>query len=226
MIYEKLFTAIKQKFHNEDDDFVRKTNEIKKNQFNPSMFGAQKAFENFTIPRYLIESFLKLDEQSTPLAKLNCMRKTLDSINERLKKAVDEQKSPFDKNNDPVYIMSDDLLATVICVLATCEPKAFCSNIKFIHTFSWYLPQNSELGYSLVTFEVANEYIQNYKADDSVAKKSLPSKYQPKSYHKANDAKLTDFDHQIDKITKMLESSDIKCERQNSTSKTNQEELG
>lgn len=218
LIYDQLMTLIKQKYSKEDDDFVQKISELKKCNLNPTTFGAQKAFEHFSIPRYLINQFMDLDKETTPLSKLNCMRKTLDTINDRLKKTVDEQKSPFDNRNKIVYIMSDDLIATVICVLAHCEPKAFCSNIKFIHSFSWYLPQNSELGYSLVTFEVAKEYIQNHFVDsqESSLKKDQQAKYSAnKAANLKYNSQFSYFDHEIDKITKMLGDSEIKCESEN-----------
>lgn len=170
----------------------------------------------------------------TTLTIVNGMRKTLDAINDSLKRTVDEGRSPLETCRQTVYIMSDDLIAAVICVLATCEPAFFCSTIEFIHSFSWYLPQNSELGYSLVTFEVAKEYIQNHSdqsraSDGKVVAQLRQStstavdssrRYQPKNLQ------FSHFDLEIDKISRMLESSDLQLEKPSTLSKAKDEELG
>ena len=223
-------SLIKRKLASQDKTFVQKTKEIKCCNLKPTNFGAQKAFENFTIPKQLKELFADIDRQVTPLAKVNGMRKTLDAINDCLKKTVDERRSPLDAFRQTVYIMSDDLIAAVICLLATCEPLFFCSNIEFIHSFSWYLPQNSELGYSLVTFEVAKEYIQNHidqsnRPNDRKGMTSQSTSTVETSRYQPRYSQFSHFDQEIDKISRMLESSDLQLEKPSSLSRAKNEEL-
>lgn len=243
LIYEPLIGLIRKKLATQDQTFVQRARAIKNaegKQLAPSTFGAQAAFERFTIPRALVEAFSEIGAQVTPLAKVNAMRRTLDAVNDALKRTVDEHRSPLDANQQTVFIMSDDLIAAVICVLATCEPVSFCADIEFIHSFSWHLPQNSELGYSLVTFEVAKEYIQNHSLDQS----GLGTSRQPKQFNgsgssntrpmynrqKSLPAAYSQFSHldkEIDKISQMLESSDLQLNKPNLlSSKTKDEELG
>lgn len=222
-------SLIKKKLANNDKTFVMKATNIDCCNLKPTHFGAQKAFENFNIPNELVELFSEIDCQVTPLAKVNCMRKTLDAINDCLKKTVDEHKSPLEYHRQTVYIMSDDLIAAVICVLARCRPVSFCCNIEFIHSFSWYLPQNSELGYSLVTFEVAKEYIQNHidqRNDDKRLQGGCHSRSETDYQYKSRYSEFSHFDNEIDKITKMLDNSDIQNDGVNSYAKAKDEELG
>ena len=220
-----MINLIKKKLSKQDNEFFQKTKAIKCSDLNPTNFGAQKAFENFVIPSELIEQFSQIDNQITPLAKLNCMRKTLDTINDCLKKTVDECKSPLENYRQTVYIMSDDLIASVICILATCKPAYFCSNIEFIHSFSWYLPQNSELGYSLVTFEVAKEYIQN-QIDQKNLRLNQTGFPNIETKQTVKNSEFSHLDYEIEKITKMLNNSDIQTREINSFPKKDNEELG
>ena len=113
LIYDPLMSLIKKKLIIQDKTFVQKAKQIKSCNLKPTNFGAQKAFENFVIPNELIELFSDIDRQVTPLAKVNCMRKTLDSINDCLKRTVDERKSPLDNYPQTTFIMSDDLISAV-----------------------------------------------------------------------------------------------------------------
>lgn len=249
LIYDSLICLIRKKLAPQDQTFVQRARAIKNaegKQMAPSTFGAQAAFERFTIPRTLLETFSEIGAQVTPLAKVNAMRRTLDAVNDALKRTVDEHRSPLDAHQQTVFIMSDDLIAAVICVLATCEPVSFCADIEFIHSFSWYLPQNSELGYSLVTFEVAKEYIQNHSLDQGGLGSST-SRQQPKQFAGSSSGSSTDtrpmynrqkslpaaysqfshLDKEIDKISQMLESSDLQLNKPSSlSSKNKDEELG
>lgn len=216
LIYDRLMPLIKEKFSKEDETFRRLTQEIKRQHLKPTNFGAQKVFEDFVITKEIVANLLAIEKVFTPLAKLNLMRTTLNVINEHLKKTVDDHRSPFERKSQTIYIMSDDLIAAIICLLANCELNYFCSNIRFIHLFSWYLPQNSELGYSLVTFEVAKEYILNYQHLSSneqpvdARKTTLTSpsqKCSTKTFANNSLDKYSTFDQEIDKISRMLDSS-------------------
>lgn len=226
LIYDKLIDLIKKKMAKQDEMFLKEIRNIKKQKLNLTDFGAQKVFEKFTVTKTIQEKFNELDNHNTPLSKLNCMRQTLDTINDQLKQTVDMHKTPFDNYSEKIFIMSDDLISAVICVLASCEPMNFCSNIEFIHSFSWYLPQNSELGYSLVTFEVAKEYLVNYNNQDLKLEKN--KKLYDDNFIIKNEPINTEYsslDYEIDKITKLLGNTN-KYNGSNSLPNHHNEELG
>lgn len=227
LIYDKLIDLTKKNMSKQDELFLKEIRNIKKQKLNLTYFGAQKVFEKFTVTKTIMDKFNELDNHNTPLSKLNCMRQTLDAINDQLKKTVDEHKSPFDNNSEKIYIMSDDLISAVICVLASCEPINFCSNIEFIHSFSWYLPQNSELGYSLVTFEVAKEYLVNYNNQELKLEKNNKKLYDDSFIVKNEpiNSEYSSLDYEIDKITKLLGNTN-KYNGSNSTSNHLNEDLG
>lgn len=267
LIYEPLIGLIRKKLAAADRTFVQRARALKgegggssnggkqqhqqqQQRLAPSAFGAQAAFERFTIPPTLVTAFEEISAQVTPLAKVDAMRRTLDAVNDALKRTVDEHRSPLDAHPETVFIMSDDLIAAVICVLATCEPVAFCADIEFIHSFSWYLPQNSELGYSLVTFEVAKEYIQNHTHQNSssgssstTARQQQPNRqlfgggsssssstrplYNRQKSLPVAYSQFSHLDKEIDKISQMLESSDLQLKEPSPlSSKAKNEELG
>ncbi|OTF73696.1 Slingshot dual specificity phosphatase-like protein, partial [Euroglyphus maynei] len=211
LLYDHLISMIQKRMDKQDEIFVSKCREISNQNraMKPTDFGAQKAFENFATSDTIIAKFNELQSPllCTPLAKLNCMRQTLDAINDELKRTVDQHKCPFAVNGprDKIYIMSDDLLAAVICSLSICQPSRFCSIIEFIHSFSWYLPQNSELGYSFVTFKVAKEYIVNYSHEHTGSQNNQNTQQQQTITTKSRlDKDLSSLDEEIDKMTKIM----------------------
>lgn len=62
-------SLIMKKLASQDKTFVEKAKEIKLCNLKPTNFGAQKAFESFSIPKQLRELFSQIDLQVTPLAK-------------------------------------------------------------------------------------------------------------------------------------------------------------
>lgn len=233
LMYEPLIDLIKKKMIKEDELFMAKISMIPNKDLKPTNFGAQKAFENFDISDLVVEKFSDLENLKTPLSKLNCLKQILEVIVDRLKQTVDEHHSPFFKSGEKIFIMSDDLIASVICVLARCKPKYFGSIIKFIHSFSWYLPQNSELGHSLVTFEVAKEYIVNYTGDNrNQSSKSSPINQQQnpespiKTPHRAKKEYRSALDQEIEKISKLIEEEKIYDTQESLPKNFEDEDLG
>lgn len=211
LLYDRLLDMVQKRMYKQDEIFVSKCRAMNNQTrtIKPTDFGAQKAFENFAISEAIAAKFneLQCSLLCTPLAKLNCMRQILDAINDQLKLTVDQHESPFAVNvpRDKIYIMSDDLLAAVICSLSICQPQKFCSTIEFIHSFSWYLPQNSELGYSFVTFKVAKEYIVNYSHEHTGSQTNQTTEQHQTITSKSRlDKNLSSLDEEIDKMTKIM----------------------
>jgi len=143
--------------------------------------------------------------------------------------SVKRKYFPLGGKTDPICIMSDDLIATVICVLTAVKPKRFESEINFIQTFSWNLPQNNELGYSLVTFEVVKEFIKSYnfnqKDSDKCSKNEL-KRDETRDLCGTNSTTFSPFDRELEKISKMIDKSNIGSNDSKTSQKQTNEDLG
>lgn len=179
---------------------------------NPEDFGAQKAFHSFSVTAPIFLALSSLKTYKTPLEKLHCLRKTLDEINDELIRSTKKRTSPLQKLSCTA-IASDDLIAAVICALVTVKVPEFVSEVAYIQTFSRYLPCKNEFGYSLVTFEVAKEYIKNFSISDLRKKKGLSNEITtPSSSFRENTLSgktKTPFDLELEKLNKMMESSKV-----------------
>jgi hypothetical protein len=235
LAHPKLIPAIKKRYEKEDNILNNKFIELFEHSIKPVDFGAQNALENFTINNIIINELSKLETKITPLEKLNCLRKTLDLISEQMTKSVENKISPLGGKCEPICIMSDDLIATVICVLTAGKLKQFASDINFIQTFSWNLPRNNEFGYSLVTFEVAKEFIKNYNIKNNTSKNENKEEIKSNENPGISTTNSSTFstissplDRELEKISKMIDSSNISCSSQESeTQRTNNnEDLG
>lgn len=206
--------------------------ELNKRNINPVDFGAQKAFESFTINAIIIEELSQIEKKTTPLEMLFCLRKTLDLVSEQMTNSVKSKYFPLGGKTDPICIMSDDLIATVICVLTAVKPKRFESQINFIQTFSWNLPQNNEFGYSLVTFEVVKEFIKSYNFNQSCEEcPKIEAKKESQdicSTHSTSISTISSpFDKELEKISKMIDKSNINLDStQTKTRSQTNEDLG
>lgn len=233
--HPKLLAAIHSKCQKEDKSLYTKFIELYKRAINPVDFGAQKAFESFTINEVIIEELSRIESMSTPLEKLFCLRKTLDLVSDQMSRSVRNKFFPLGGKCDPICIMSDDLIATVICVLTEVKPKRFESDINFIQTFSWNLPQNNEFGYSLVTFEVVKEFIKSYNFSRNESKKYEKSAEKISEnadncgqYSQSFSTTSSPFDKELEKISKMIDKSHIRLDSRDAKTTQNEanDELG
>lgn len=198
-------------------------------------FGAQKVFSSFSVNSKILNELSNLHKKVTPMEKLRCFKNTLNLINEQVGQIVKENYSPIlGTTNEPICVMSDDLIAIVICVLAQAKLEHLASEITFIQTFSWYLPRNNEFGYSFVTFEVAKEFIKNYDLNDQTKdstnkneklRDSTIFNTPEKSYSRSLNS-MSPFDKELEKIAKMIGTCDIDSTKDNEDQVDSGEELG
>jgi len=211
----KLLDAINKCYKNEDELLYNKFTQMSERHINPVEFGSQQVFESFTINAIIREELSRIESKVTPLEKLYSLRKTLDLVTEQMNKSVQERHFPLVAKSEPICIMSDDLIAAVICVLTAVQPKRFESEINFIQTFSWNLPQNNEFGYSLVTFEVVKEFIKNYNLSQN--SHQMNAKSELKGRQSGDNGSLSPnysyisspLDRELEKISKMIDISSI-----------------
>ncbi|XP_054156181.1 ankyrin repeat domain-containing protein 27-like [Oppia nitens] len=234
LCHHKLFLAINKYCERDDKKIYENFMKLFKRSINPVEFGAQKVFTNFTINPNILAELTDLEIKTTPLEKLYCLRKILDLVTDQLNKTVEDyyRYLPIGPKRDPICIMSDDLIATLICVLTTHKPKQFESEITFIQTFSWNIPQNNEFGYSLVTFEVVKEFIksdsfyQNNKPSNGQLNRRDDRSMTTKSAHQSmsstnggnspnagnrwtSGSSSSPLDRELEKISKMMDTSSI-----------------
>lgn len=217
LVHPKLYPAIKKRHHQEDKLLNDKFSELSKHNINPFHFGAQKEFENFKINSHISSQLLSIEAKITPLEKLNCLRKTLDLISKQMSETIERTASPLEGKSEPLCIMSDDLISTVICVLASGLAKSISSDINFIQSFSWHLPRNNEYGYSLVTFEVAKEFIKNYNISDLKSDNAPNAKELNAGINESTSSGLSHIysttvsplDRELEKIAKLMNATKL-----------------
>ena len=122
--------------------------------------GAQPVFRSFKLDDKIIAKLTQFESASTPLDKLFSLKSVQDLIHSSLSQIIISNRTPFEKVSNHV-IISDDIISATIYIIYKFKPKHLFSNIKYIYTFSWYLPNKNEFGYSLTTFEAAMMHIKD-----------------------------------------------------------------
>lgn len=209
LVHKKVFTATLKEFESDEKQLKRKLKELSENCPNLETLGTEPIFNSFEITTTMRNLLITLDNRITPLEKLNVLKNVLNMVSESLMKCIESERNPFDLTSKSV--LPDDLVAATIFLVSQVQPSNLFANIRYIQTFSWHLPSKNEFGYSLVTFEVALEFIKNFNSSQLVNSWSPPSKTSPKeprprtySFHVYNK-QTSQFDGELEKITKLVE---------------------
>jgi hypothetical protein len=232
LAYKKIFPLMCKRFENENQILNEKLSQLRKRGIDPYYFGAQKLFKDFNITSNIVNKLSSIETEITPLEKLNCLKNTLDLISQEMKKQSEWNISLLENKLESIFITSDDLIPTVICTLCSSQLNHFVSHIEYIQTFSWYLPRHNELAYSLVTFEAAQHFISNYNLnDDSIYRSESYLKLEQTLKESSNISSThiinsPPFDHELERIGKMIDSNTNSKNYQNSQSPENNEDLG
>ncbi|KAL1440199.1 hypothetical protein MTO96_010007 [Rhipicephalus appendiculatus] len=62
--------------------------------------------------------------------------------------------------NEQLHLTSDDLIPILACLIVRCKLPYLESDLYYIQNFSWNLPEKDMLGYTLVTFQAAKEFLR------------------------------------------------------------------
>ncbi|XP_029009075.1 ankyrin repeat domain-containing protein 27 [Betta splendens] len=98
----------------------------------------------------------QLNQQSSPLLKLLCLRRVALTATQTPRRAVSIEA-----------VCADDLLAVVLYLLVKTEIPNWMANLNYIRNFCFSQSSKDELSYCLSTFEAAVEYISLGKLQDT-----------------------------------------------------------
>ncbi|KAI8491724.1 hypothetical protein Bbelb_305290 [Branchiostoma belcheri] len=115
--------------------------------------------EVFLSSEQTVVELATLDGLKTPLEKLSCLKRTLDSVNEEVNAHLRENQDPT--SDDLPCLVSDDLILLLVPVLVQARCLHLPSNVFYIENLQWSLSSKDDLGFSLVTFKASLEYMMS-----------------------------------------------------------------
>lgn len=62
--------------------------------------------------------------------------------------------------HESMHLTSDDLIPILASLIVKCKLPYLESDLYYIQNFSWHLPEKDMLGYTLVTFQAAKEFLK------------------------------------------------------------------
>ncbi|KAI1291759.1 Ankyrin repeat domain-containing protein 27 [Halotydeus destructor] len=208
-VYEKVFGVVKEQYAEDQATFQSRLEQIKKSCRSLDALGSSD-FNNFQVNVDISASILKISLAVTPLEKVEVLRTTLNEISGELCRSTISALSPFE-SKETSQILPDDLVAATVFTLATVSVPSFLCHIRYLKHFGASLPAKNEYGYSLVTFEVATEFIKNMKPADSeksvspLSKASSVERQRSYSFQQYRQQKSL-FEDELEKITKLIEN--------------------
>lgn len=159
LAYDQVLSAVEKHCAKEEHELQHKMQQLRLKCPTIESLGCDPLYTHFVITDKMRSLIGDIESRRSGLEKVNAMKSVLNEINEELSRSISKRSDPFNTATN-VSILPDDLVAAVIHLLLNCESTKLLTNIRYIQNFSWYLPTKNELGYSLVTFQVALEYIR------------------------------------------------------------------
>ncbi|XP_071501295.1 ankyrin repeat domain-containing protein 27-like [Diadema antillarum] len=152
-VHSKVFKAICSEKHQDDNLVSDKLHKLQ------GVTGEQLGVpEDFCcpLPASVVE-LARLDSINTPHEKLICLQSTLDNITEEVNVYLRDNLAP---GQSLKCLTSDDLIPLLVVVISRAKCRHLCSNLYYIENYHWVTSRHDNLGYSLVTFTAAVEYIK------------------------------------------------------------------
>eukprot|EP00058_Branchiostoma_floridae_P026603 XP_002612094.1 hypothetical protein BRAFLDRAFT_130906 [Branchiostoma floridae] len=226
-VHTKMWQAVCQQCKKEESLLQKKLEELR--GVTGEQLGVKQAF-CCPLPGAVVE-LATLDGLKTPLEKLSCLKRTLDSVNEEVNSHLRENQDPT--SDDLPCLVSDDLILLLVPVLVQARCLHLPSNIFYIENLQWSLSSKDDLGFSLVTFQASMEYMMSadfshLRATMSPTQKnneiSIPELMQAAQHMTLQPSpgervgrgagaeadppgKMTSFDKRLESITRMMERS-------------------
>ncbi|XP_037566438.2 ankyrin repeat domain-containing protein 27 isoform X1 [Dermacentor silvarum] len=157
-VHQKVFGAVKQFCRQEDAVLVEKLRHLHSAGLSPDQLGVRESF-CCPLPRSVVE-LASLDSKMTPLEKLWCLKTTLKMLSEEIYDSTAYSCARLKNPNEQLHLTSDDLIPILACLIVRCKLSYLESNLYYIQNFSWNLPEKDMLGYTLVTFQAAKEFLR------------------------------------------------------------------
>ncbi|KAI8502780.1 hypothetical protein Bbelb_194820 [Branchiostoma belcheri] len=154
-VHTKMWQAVCQQCKKEESLLQKKLEELR--GVTAEQLGVKEAF-CCPLPGAVVE-LATLDGLKTPLEKLSCLKRTLDSVNEEVNAHLRENQDPT--SDDLPCLVSDDLILLLVPVLVQARCLHLPSNVFYIENLQWSLSSKDDLGFSLVTFKASLEYMMS-----------------------------------------------------------------
>ncbi|KAK8759444.1 hypothetical protein V5799_002924 [Amblyomma americanum] len=207
VVHQKVFAAVKQFCRQEDAVLVEKLRQLHLAGFSPDQFGVRESF-CCPLPRSVVE-LASLDSKITPLEKLWCLKTTLKMLSEEIYDSTAYSCARLKNPHEQLHLTSDDLIPILACLIVKCKLPYLESNLYYIQNFSWNLPEKDMLGYTLVSFQAAKEFLRlqdtsHLKPSDTGLKREItPTELmQVTARLQISDKKKSDEGSSGDEVTK------------------------
>uniref|UniRef100_A0A023G8K8 Putative ankyrin repeat domain 27 vps9 domain-containing protein n=1 Tax=Amblyomma triste TaxID=251400 RepID=A0A023G8K8_AMBTT len=158
VVHKKVFAAVKQFCRQEDAVLVEKLRQLHLAGLSPDQLGVRESF-CCPLPRSVVE-LASLDSKITPLEKLWCLKTTLKILSDEIYDSTVYSCARLKNPREQLHLTSDDLIPILACLIVKCKLPYLESNLYYIQNFSWNLPEKDMLGYTLVSFQAAKEFLR------------------------------------------------------------------
>lgn len=217
-VHQKVFGAVKELCREKDLYLAERLRQMDGLGLGPDRLGIREAF-CCPLPRAVVE-LASLDAKMTPLEKLLCMRSTLEIMSEEIHESQSDKGARLKYSPEELYLTSDDLIPLLVCVIVHAKLPHIESNLYYIQNFSHHVPDKDMLGYTLVTFQAAKEFIKTYDTFDlrpsstklkkeisPVELMQVTAKMQLSEKEGNAELRSRPIDRQLRQVTRLIEAS-------------------
>ncbi|ESO82418.1 hypothetical protein LOTGIDRAFT_237017 [Lottia gigantea] len=203
MVYNKVFSAICEKFSQEDRDLYNKCFHL--DNITPAQLDIPKQF-SCPLPTAIFE-LSRLKDFHTPKEKLNTLKAVIDSITMEIEAHVNSTKQkidvfPLTSKSDTPCLTSDDLIPLLVTVIAGAKCTTLESDLYYMEYFLWNstFKDMDDVSYCLVTFKAAVQYMQETDFNTLVQKSHKPVR-EPGVSELLSGMKISPFDSPGDRLS-------------------------
>lgn len=162
----------------------------------------------------------RLDGIICPHEKLCCLKSTLESISEEV---TEHLKADLVPGFTLQCLTTEDLIPLLVLVISRAKCYHLASNLLYIEYFHWVSSKSDNLGYSLVTFKAAIEYMletdftplmssehkvkKEMSIEELMAAASFSNRDGDSDPESSKLSGVTSLHRELDNISKMMEES-------------------
>ncbi|XP_071790564.1 putative uncharacterized protein DDB_G0284213 isoform X1 [Asterias amurensis] len=153
-VHNKVIRAVSQQLKADDELLYERVTELR--GVTAEQLGVHKDF-CCPLPSAVVE-LARLDGINNPHEKLLCLKSTLDGITDE---ATVHLKANLIPGKAPRCLTSDELIPLQVLVISQAKCQHIASNLYYMEHFHWVKAEHTDVGYTLVSFKAAVEYMRN-----------------------------------------------------------------
>lgn len=203
---DSIMKSIQVRHHDTVEGYLRRIALIHEKKLTLKHFGSQFDFKIDLSECNFDKITARLDSTITAIEKVTIFKDFVSSVRKLLEILIQKSRSPFDLSL-PTPVLSEDLIAGTVIVLAELKNLNMYYHLKFVQMFGTQLPSADEMAFSLVTIEAAFQVIESFELCPSVEKRPKPTSsldsipLTSPTMPKKSDPK---FDRKLRKLNKLL----------------------